>query len=370
MDVIFLLLTGVGFGMIYLPSIVVIGYWFDKRRAFATGIAVCGSGIGTLVFGPSIKYLLTEYNLKGCILITAGIVLNCAVCGAVFKPVKCVKKTKRMKRGVVQRGSIMKALIAEKERQRTISNGSLDNCIITRDNRLIKIDKIDLRNKSNSYINRIKESFGFSSRSLNKSKNSLVIPKLVLENPNDDISSMCSTPIFKPQRGKHIPPTNLRDSGCIMGSPESQKTRSYDALPQEDPWDRLSQGGSLNVRSLSFHSINNPLVSNNVVETSLVSVVEPHCHFSHHNRSFRSNRSSFSKRPTPQLKVVDASMMSVLQYNASVISVRSYKEESECVTYFKNVRDMFDLSLLRRPTFLLYTFASVLSMLGMYQRFH
>ena len=37
---------GIGFGMMYLPSIVVVGFYFDKKRALATGIAVCGSGIG------------------------------------------------------------------------------------------------------------------------------------------------------------------------------------------------------------------------------------------------------------------------------------------------------------------------------------
>ena len=28
----------------YLPSIVIVGYYFDKKRAFATGLATCGSG--------------------------------------------------------------------------------------------------------------------------------------------------------------------------------------------------------------------------------------------------------------------------------------------------------------------------------------
>ena len=33
-----------GFGLMYLPSIVIVGYYFDKKRAFATGLATCGSG--------------------------------------------------------------------------------------------------------------------------------------------------------------------------------------------------------------------------------------------------------------------------------------------------------------------------------------
>ena len=37
-------LIGLGFGLIYLPAIVSVSMYFEKRRAFATGIAVCGSG--------------------------------------------------------------------------------------------------------------------------------------------------------------------------------------------------------------------------------------------------------------------------------------------------------------------------------------
>jgi len=36
---------GVGFGLIYLPAVVCVGYYFESKRALATGIAVCGSGI-------------------------------------------------------------------------------------------------------------------------------------------------------------------------------------------------------------------------------------------------------------------------------------------------------------------------------------
>jgi len=46
------LLTGLGFGLIYLPAIVSVSMYFEKRRAFATGVAVCGSGLGTFVMAP------------------------------------------------------------------------------------------------------------------------------------------------------------------------------------------------------------------------------------------------------------------------------------------------------------------------------
>ena len=39
--------------MIYLPSIISVSYYFEKRRALATGIAVCGAGVGCFVFAPA-----------------------------------------------------------------------------------------------------------------------------------------------------------------------------------------------------------------------------------------------------------------------------------------------------------------------------
>ncbi|CAB3398406.1 unnamed protein product [Caenorhabditis bovis] len=45
----FSVISGTGFGFMYLPAIVVISQYFAKKRSSATGIAVCGSGIGTTI---------------------------------------------------------------------------------------------------------------------------------------------------------------------------------------------------------------------------------------------------------------------------------------------------------------------------------
>ncbi|XP_054165081.1 monocarboxylate transporter 14-like [Oppia nitens] len=82
------ILGGIGFGFIFLPAIVMVGFYFEKRRAFATGIAVCGSGIGNFVFAPATQLLVEYYGWRGCVLILAGITLNCAVFGSLFRPVE------------------------------------------------------------------------------------------------------------------------------------------------------------------------------------------------------------------------------------------------------------------------------------------
>lgn len=76
---------GIGFGMIYLPAVVAVGYYFESKRSLATGIAVCGSGFGTFVFAPLATFLLEALGgWKGANLVLAGIILNCAIFGALM----------------------------------------------------------------------------------------------------------------------------------------------------------------------------------------------------------------------------------------------------------------------------------------------
>jgi len=56
--------AGIGFGFMYLPSIVMVSFYFDKRRALATGLAVCGSGVGTFVLAPFFNFIVSEYGWK------------------------------------------------------------------------------------------------------------------------------------------------------------------------------------------------------------------------------------------------------------------------------------------------------------------
>ncbi|XP_064083559.1 monocarboxylate transporter 12-like isoform X1 [Macrobrachium nipponense] len=80
--------VGFGFGLIYLPAIVCVTGYFEKRRSFATGIAVCGSGIGTFAFSPLVEHLINEFSWQSSLVIISGIMLNCVVFGAMFRPVE------------------------------------------------------------------------------------------------------------------------------------------------------------------------------------------------------------------------------------------------------------------------------------------
>lgn len=73
--------AGFGLSLCYVAAVVIVAYYFDKKRSFATGLSVCGSGIGTFIFAPLTQYLIDEYGWRGTTLILAGMFLNMTVCG-------------------------------------------------------------------------------------------------------------------------------------------------------------------------------------------------------------------------------------------------------------------------------------------------
>lgn len=59
--------------MIYVSAVLIPGFYFDKWRALATGISVCGSGIGTFVLAPLNAVLVESYGWRSTLLVQAGI---------------------------------------------------------------------------------------------------------------------------------------------------------------------------------------------------------------------------------------------------------------------------------------------------------
>ncbi|XP_038213868.1 monocarboxylate transporter 10 [Zerene cesonia] len=87
------IMGGIGFCMIYMPAVLTVGFYFERWRALATGLALCGSGVGTLVFAPLTAMVLENYGWRGTILVNGGCVLLCLVCGAMFRPIRPVRVT-------------------------------------------------------------------------------------------------------------------------------------------------------------------------------------------------------------------------------------------------------------------------------------
>ncbi|KAH0999259.1 hypothetical protein HUJ04_005378 [Dendroctonus ponderosae] len=80
------LIGGIGFGFIYVPSVITVGFYFKKWRALATVVGVCGSGIGTFLFAPMRKLLIDSIGWRHALLTQSAIVLCCAFFGMLFRP--------------------------------------------------------------------------------------------------------------------------------------------------------------------------------------------------------------------------------------------------------------------------------------------
>jgi len=128
--------------MMHLPSIVIVSFYFSHHRALATSLVLCGSGIGKFLFAPLSRYLIDRYGWRGANFIVAGLVLQAAICGSVFRPAAAVvvdrQSASRHRRRPTPGCAVMETVIAEKRRRRLDSTGSLDDTTITSEGRLLR----------------------------------------------------------------------------------------------------------------------------------------------------------------------------------------------------------------------------------------
>merc|ERR1740128_686208 len=90
LDVLFVslgLTAGLGFSFTTVPSSMAINFYFEKKRSLATGITMCASGVGMLVYAPFNVWLIETYGVKGTLLILGAVYLNCVVLGCLIRPV-------------------------------------------------------------------------------------------------------------------------------------------------------------------------------------------------------------------------------------------------------------------------------------------
>lgn len=79
--------VGVGVGFSYVPSVAAVQRWFVRKRGTASGIAVAGIGVGTLVGAPLAYGLIAMVGWRNTYLVLAAIaVLGAIVSGFLIRP--------------------------------------------------------------------------------------------------------------------------------------------------------------------------------------------------------------------------------------------------------------------------------------------
>jgi MFS family permease len=65
--------VGLGVGCAYVPAIGAVQRWFVRRRGFASGLAVSGIGVGTLLMPPLASYLIEALGWRGAYLVLGAL---------------------------------------------------------------------------------------------------------------------------------------------------------------------------------------------------------------------------------------------------------------------------------------------------------
>ena len=82
------LIFGIGTSLCFFSTLVVLSKYFKDRLALVNGLAAAGSGVGTIVMGPTLQTFLQRLGVSNTFLIVAGIFGVIILCGACFRPVK------------------------------------------------------------------------------------------------------------------------------------------------------------------------------------------------------------------------------------------------------------------------------------------
>ena len=77
-------------GFQYVPALLVPQLCFEKKRAMAIAITVCGSPLGSFVCSPVLQFLINTYGWRGAIFILGAFVLNGVSFGIILIPPKNV----------------------------------------------------------------------------------------------------------------------------------------------------------------------------------------------------------------------------------------------------------------------------------------
>ncbi|GFS05915.1 monocarboxylate transporter [Elysia marginata] len=90
-------LQGIGRGLLYGPSLILVNMYFDRRRSFATGVAASGVGVGTLLVVPLIQLFFDTFSFTGGFLVLGGVCFNAVLVAMMFRPLSMYYKFKGKK---------------------------------------------------------------------------------------------------------------------------------------------------------------------------------------------------------------------------------------------------------------------------------
>lgn len=79
-------LLGLGWALIFTPTVASVMQYFNLRRSLAMGLGFTGVGLASFAFSPLFQYLVEAYAWRGALLVLGGLSFNMIACGALIRP--------------------------------------------------------------------------------------------------------------------------------------------------------------------------------------------------------------------------------------------------------------------------------------------
>lgn len=70
------------------PSIIIIGYNFEKYRAISTGLALAGSSFGALCLAPVFNFITDNYGWRVTLEVQSACLIICMIASVAYRPLK------------------------------------------------------------------------------------------------------------------------------------------------------------------------------------------------------------------------------------------------------------------------------------------
>jgi len=80
------ILWGMGSSMCYVPTFLMVGRYFERRKSLANGIITAGSAVGALVMGPTINMLLERFGWRNTMRIIGGVACAMVLAALTYRP--------------------------------------------------------------------------------------------------------------------------------------------------------------------------------------------------------------------------------------------------------------------------------------------
>ncbi|XP_075062196.1 monocarboxylate transporter 13 isoform X2 [Mixophyes fleayi] len=77
--------SGLGWALIFAPSMAAVTCYFSRRRSLATGFVLTGAGVFSFALTPLLQYLVEVYSWRGAMLLLSGVALHSVPCGALLR---------------------------------------------------------------------------------------------------------------------------------------------------------------------------------------------------------------------------------------------------------------------------------------------